>query len=123
MSTAMSIFNNSLSTIMGQRLQWLNKRGQIITSNIANAEIPSMARKELRSFKQIVKRQNQISHKNAVDYAPLTITSEDVFKTKSEISREVETLEMAHNNIEHDALINIVRNLHKMMRTIISRSQ
>jgi flagellar basal body rod protein FlgB len=119
----MSIFNNSLSTIMNQRLQWLNKRGQVITSNIANAEIPSMARKELRSFKQIVKRQNQLGNQKVIDYNPLQIGVDDVFKTKSEISREMETLEMTHNNIEHDALINIVRSLHKMMRTIVGRSQ
>ncbi len=123
MSTVMSLFNNGLSTIMLQRLQWLNKRGQVITGNIAHAEIPSMARKELRSFRHILKNQSHLNKTPSIDNSMLAFTPDDVLKTKSEISREVEMLELAHNNIEHDALINMVRNFHKMMRTIISRSQ
>ncbi|MDP2193665.1 MAG: hypothetical protein Q8K36_03995, partial [Alphaproteobacteria bacterium] len=44
-----------LTALIHQRLQYLNKRSEILTGNIARADIPGARRQDLRPFQTITK--------------------------------------------------------------------
>lgn len=94
-----------------------------MATNIANADIKGTARKEMRSFHQVLKRHGMIPNKNSPQGRILRIDSKDFFTTKTEISRELEMLEMARNSLEHDAILSTVKNFHQLLKTILSMSQ
>ncbi len=122
----MALLNNTLSILVNQRITWLNARGNVLVSNIANADNSSATRKELKSFKEVIAhspRRIKNSGYGVSEVRDVKITDDDVITTKSEIAREVEMLEMSNNSLEHDSLINIVRNFHKMMKSVLGKGQ
>lgn len=122
----MALLNNTLSILMNQRITWLNARGNVLVSNIANADNKAATRKELKPFKELVDhspRKIKNSGYGFSDVRDVKITDDDVVTTKTEIARETEMLEISHNSLEHDSLINIVRNFHKMMKSVLGKGQ
>ncbi|MCX7338800.1 MAG: hypothetical protein NTX76_05950 [Alphaproteobacteria bacterium] len=122
----MTLFNNTLSTLMNQRLTWLNAQSKVLTTNIANADNPSAKREELRSFLKILSKSPSVIKSNGISLTRVknfTIQDNDLIHTNKEIARELETLEMAKNNLEHETLINVVRQFHKMFKAAIGKSQ
>jgi len=94
-----------------------------MVTNIANADIKGTARKEIRPFHQVLKRHGMIPNKNTPDGQILRIDAKDFLTTKTEISRELEMLEMSRNSLEHDAILSTVKNFHQLLKTILSMSQ
>jgi flagellar basal body rod protein FlgB len=121
----MALLNNTLSVLLNQRITWLNARGNILVSNVANADTKSATRKELRLFKEIVEGPRKIKAASQCqsDMRWLKINNDDVITTNTEISREIEMLEVSNNALEHDSVINLVRNFHRMMRNILGKGQ
>ncbi len=122
----MALFNNTLSILMNQRITWLNARGNVLVNNIAHADDRAATRRELKSFKEVI-AQSPKKLKSAgnglSEVRVLKITEDDVIKTKTEIAREIEMLEMSNNSLEHDSLINIVRNFHRMLKSVLGKGQ
>lgn len=120
----MSLFNNALSQLMHHRVTWLNKRSEILTYNIAAADIPGTKRKEVRGFTDVLARKGILRPGGELKRTEiLHVDQEDILQTKAEVNREVEMLEMSHNTLEHDALLSIIRNFHRMLRVLSGKQQ
>lgn len=119
----MGLLDDKLSLLLNHRLTWLSARANIMAVNIAHADIKGTARKEIRPFHQVLKRHGAIPGKNGMHGGILKIGSNDTIVTKTEISRELEMLEMSRNALEHDAILSTVKNFHQLVRTILSMSQ
>ncbi len=119
----MSLFDDKLSVLLNHRLTWLSARSNLMVTNIAQAEIKGATRKEVRPFDQVLKRHGAIPNKNGTHTKILKIDTADTIVTKTEISRELEMLEMSRNALEHDAIISTVKNFHQLVKTILSMSQ
>lgn len=121
----MKILNSSLTSLIHQRLQYLNKRSEVLTGNIARADIPGAKRQEIRPFREITKQKTvKLSHQNPVNSEQYTLdlSAKDIKTEGSEIEREMEIMEMNHNTLNHQALLDIVSNFYKLYKYAISRS-
>lgn len=119
----MNLFNDKISLILNHRLTWLGARSNLMAENIALADVRGATRREMRSFKHVLKRHDALP---GMDHSPvklIKIDGKDTVKTKSEISREMETLEMSRTVLEHDALLSTFKNFHQLVKTILSMSQ
>lgn len=119
----MSLFDDKLSLLLNHRLTWLGARSNLMAENITHADTKGATRKEMRSFGQVLKRHGAIPIKNGPQVRVLRLGAADSMTTKTEISREMEMLEMSRNVLEHDAILSTVKNFHQLVKTILSMSQ
>ncbi len=119
----MSLFDDKLSLLLNHRLTWLSARSNLMAGNIAHADIKGTTRKEMRSFHEVLKRHGAIPNKTGTQVRTLRIGAKDATSTKTEISREMEMLEMSRNALEHDAILSTVKNFHQLVKTILNMSQ
>jgi flagellar basal body rod protein FlgB len=118
----MGIFDNSTYDLLNKKLSWLNKRTQVISSNIARSDIPKSKRYEITPFQTLMKKYQLSSRNVHADRSEDFISNRvDIFTTKEEIARDTESLELTKNTNEHEAVINILKSYHKMMRAILAR--
>lgn len=121
----MNILHTSLTSLIHQRLQYLNKRSEVLTGNIARADMPGAKRQEIRPFRDIAKQKTiNFSHQdseNSQQYT-LDLSAKDIKTEDKEIEREMEIMEMNHNTLNHQALLDIVSNFYKLYKYAISRS-
>jgi flagellar basal body rod protein FlgB len=94
-----------------------------MANNIANADIKGVKRKEIRPFHQVLKKHGMIHNENNIQGRILRIDTSDFLPAKTEISKEIEMLEMSRSSLEHDAILSTVKNFHQLLRTILSMSQ
>ena len=92
-------------------------------SRIIGYDIKGTTRKEMRPFGQVLKHHGAIPNKNGPQVRILRLGAADSMNTKTEISREMEMLEMSRNVLEHDAILSTVKNFHQLVKTILSMSQ
>lgn len=122
----MALFGAPLSTLMDQRLQWLSKRAELLSHNLASANLPRSVRKDLIDFKTIVKRhaaQNTHPKPGNMHIDPLVIKEEDVISKRADIATDLETLEMSTNAAEHEFMVSIMKKFHQLVRTASTRVQ
>ena len=119
----MSLFDDKLSLLLNHRLTWLSARSNLMAQNIAHSDIKGATRKEMRSFGQILKRHGAMPTKDGPTVRTIRLGADDSINTKTEISREMEMLEMSKNVLEHDAILSTVKNFHQLVKTILSMSQ
>lgn len=123
----MALFGNSLSALMDHRLQWLAKRTELITHNLASANLPKPVRMDLVDFRDLVKKRAQKENLSASNTTmhidPMIITERDVIKKPGEIASDLEMLEMNQNSLEHEFMINIIKKFHQLVRTASGRVQ
>lgn len=113
----MNFFNDKTSSMLNLRMHWLSSRANVLTNNIALSDTKGAVRHEITPFKEILKKQ-KLSRTDS-----LKISEKDIVKTKNEISKELEMLELSRNTLEHDAIINTIKNLHQLMKTVININQ
>ena len=120
----MAIFQTNLVTLMHQRLQYLSKRSQVLTENIAHADIPGALRHDLKPFRDLVQKRSLDASRNPVTSASLSLDfkQEDTKIHRQEIEKELEILEMNHNALNHQAVMDILSTLHKLYRTALARN-
>ena len=94
-----------------------------MVGNMAHADIKGTVRREMKPFKKVLERHHAMPNKDGTQVKMLKIDAKDIVKTKTEVSRESEALEMSHNALEHDAIINTVKNFHQLVKTILNMSQ
>jgi flagellar basal body rod protein FlgB len=119
----MNLFNDKISLILNHRLTWLGARSNLMAENIALADVKGATRREMPTFRQVLKRHGALPGATDKPVKLIKIDSKDTFKTKSEISREMETLEMSRTVLEHDALLSTLKNFHQLVKTILNMSQ
>lgn len=119
----MNLFNDKVSLILNHRLTWLGARSNLMAENIALADVKGATRKEMRPFHQVLKRHGALPKANKTPVKLISVDKGDTIKTKREISREMETLEMSRTVLEHDALLSTLKNFHQLVKTILSMSQ
>lgn len=111
----MSFMNERFTKSVQQRVNWLNARSQVLTSNISNADVRGTLRKEIKPFHEIVNKNH--------NHSDLKITTKDVITTKSEIAREIEILEFNRNFLEHESVINLLKNFHGLIKIVLNLNQ
>lgn len=107
------IFHNKLQFLLNNKLQWLTKRSEIISSNIANADIKNSKRKEIKPFRCFFGKQNR----SIISGPP----KEEIITTNEEIAREFEIIEMSNVTNEFDAIVSILKTYQKMVRVVIGK--
>ena len=120
----MALFQTSLVSLMHQRLQYLSKRSQVLTQNISQADIPGTMRRDLKPFRDLVRKKSLDTAKNNItsETLSLNIKDDDISTTKTEVEREMEVLELSHNSINHQALIDVLSTMHRLYRTAVARN-
>lgn len=120
----MALFQTSGVSLLHQRLQYLSKRTQILTENIARADIPGALRKDLKPFRELLRKKSLDTAKNPITSDPLNmeIKATDVKEYKKEIEREMEVLELNHNSLNHQSLIDILSTMHKLYKTAVAKA-
>lgn len=118
----MSLFSDKLSPMLNLRMHWLGSRANILTGNITVSDIKGLTRRELRPFHELMRRQ-QLLPNGKKDPGSLRIRHDDVIKTTTEISKELEMLELSRNTMEHDAIISTLKNFHQMVKIVINANQ
>lgn len=101
----MTLFHSQLTSLVYQNLQYLNKRTEVLTGNIARSDIPGEKRKELKPFREIIKNKGP--------------KASDVLSENRDIEREYEILELNHNTLNHQALIDMLSMVYKLYNTVI----
>lgn len=104
---------------MDQRLQWLSARTQVLTDNLARADMVNQKRCELKPFSKIVaERKTSLSGqgKPPRHIDELILKPDDVMLTSSGISREHEMIELSKNAAEHEAFIALMKKLHRLFQ-------
>lgn len=121
----MEISNTPLTALIHQRLKYLSKRSEILTGNIARADIPGAKRREIKAFRELATQQTLKFLNNDrlnEEQCTLDISQKDILTENREIEREMEIMEMNHNSLNHQALLDIVSNFYKLYKYAISRS-
>ncbi|HCU07100.1 MAG TPA: hypothetical protein DIC42_05955 [Holosporales bacterium] len=121
----MKISNTPLTALIHQRLKYLSKRSEILTGNIARADIPGAKRREIRPFRELATQQTmKFLNQDTLheEQCTLDISQKDIQTENREIEREMEIMEMNHNSLNHQALLDIVSNFYKLYKYAISRS-
>lgn len=122
----MALFGSPFSALMDQRLQWLAKRSELLSHNLASANLPHAVRKDLKDFQSVLKRhaaQNANPRPSGMHIDPLIIQESDIIEKPGEVSTDLETLEMSQNALEHEFMINIMKKFHQLVRTASARVQ
>jgi flagellar basal body rod protein FlgB len=120
----MTIFQTPLISLMHQRLQYLSKRSQILTENIARADIIGAKRKDIKPFEDLVNRkkiEKASSSSSKIGYN-LNIKNNDLITFNQEIERELEILDLSHNSLNHQAIIDVLGTMHRLYKTAIGRT-
>ncbi len=87
-------------------------RAKLMTENIASSDIYGAHRKEIRPFKDWIRR-NALHNEGEFSISP-----RDIQKTRLDIDQDMEMLELSRNMLEQDAMINIRKNIYKIIHSI-----
>lgn len=119
----MAIFQTSTVTLMHQRLSYLSKRSQVLTENIARSDIPGALRQEVKPFREILSKKSLDASRNPITSTKLTLSidNRDIQTQSTEIEREMEVMEMNHNVINHQSILDILSTMHKLYKSALSR--
>lgn len=101
-----------LMKLLTEKLKYLQASSFEMTRNIARADIAGMRRMELKPFAQTLKKTHQGMTSD--------LTNAQV-NTGEMISRETESLALGQITMEYQALINIYRRYHDMVRLVIGK--
>lgn len=118
----MALLHTSTVALMHNRLAYLSKRSQVLTENIARSDIPGELRKELKPFRELIKAKNLDSATNGITSPKITLQIEnnDVITQRAEIERELEVLEMNHNVLNHQSILDLLTNMQKVYEAAIN---
>lgn len=121
----MALFQTSLVTLMHQRIEYLSKRSQVLTENISRSSIPGALRNEIKPFKELIKKKSLSESQNSVTSSNLrlNIDPRDIKVTKAEIESELEIMEMNHNIINHQSVLDILSTMHKLYKIALARHE
>ena len=102
---------NTLDSLVG-KMTWNIARGQRISSNIANYDVPGYQRLDVKSFAQSIRT------------AP--VTNESTLNVQStrhgiEISREEEMLKLSENTSNYQANLNVFKKYLSLLKTVIGK--
>jgi flagellar basal body rod protein FlgB len=118
----MSLFSDKLSPMLNFRMHWLSARTNILTGNITMSDVKGLTRREMLPFHELLRRQ-QLSSNGKHNPDTLKIRSDDFIKTNTEISKELEILELSRNTMEHDAIVTTLKNFHQIVKMVINSNQ
>ncbi|MHA1558477.1 MAG: hypothetical protein ACTSXG_01525 [Alphaproteobacteria bacterium] len=105
----MFLFKNTTSFVMNQKIKWLNLRSYILSDNVAKANIPGFSLREIKPFDDFLKSKNYSGDSHIV-------------KVNDEIVVDTEVLEMTQNTLEHESLLNIIHQFHRMIKTVLGKT-
>lgn len=107
---------------MHQRLQYLNKRSQVLAENISHADIPGFLRKDLEPFKNLISKKSLNAAKYPITSKNLSlkIEEEDIKTQHTEVEKELEIMEMSHNGLHQQAILGMLDVMHKLYKSAIS---
>ncbi|CAO5678337.1 MAG: hypothetical protein NEHIOOID_00901 [Holosporales bacterium] len=118
----MALFHTSTVALMHKRLTYLSKRSQVLTENIARSDIPGELRKELKPFRDLIKGNKLDSARNSITSPSLSLSikNSDIVTQHTEIERELEVLEMNHNVLNHQSILDILTSMQKVYENAIN---
>ena len=107
----MQLPNNTLNSLVG-KMTWNIARGQRISSNIANYDVPNYQRLDIKPFKQ------------SIITSPLhneTLLSVQSTRHGHEMSREEEMLKLSENTSNYQANLNLLKKYFGLLKTVIGQ--
>ncbi|CAO5680527.1 MAG: hypothetical protein HEEMFOPI_00518 [Holosporales bacterium] len=115
----MPLFETPLISLMNQRLEYLSKRSQLLTENIGLSDVKGAKRKDIKPFDELIKRKN-ISPTTR-NNKHLKINSQDIITFNQGIEKEMEILDLNHNTLNHQALVDVLGTLHRLYKVAIGK--
>lgn len=110
----MSILSNPLSNLLMSRTKWLSARAGVLADNVSRADMTQAFRRDIKPFRRIMSEQS----KSPYTHGSFRIRDDDVVKTKQEINREMEMLEVTNNATEYDAMLALMKRLTRMVQIV-----
>ncbi len=106
---------SKLLSLLDARRQWLDTKSTVHAKNISRSDIKGSFRDEVSPFKSYLTHYNKgASHTD--------LQQRNVRTTKQFAKRDEEMLHMHRTGLEHEAVITMINNFHKMMRSAINNS-
>ena len=135
----MNVGDIPLLGMLRERMSWLNARQDVLSQNVANADSPGYAAKDLKkeNFDDILKRMNGGSDTTALlttdphhiplsqgvnsDYAGVDAPDTESGPDGNTVSLEAEMMKVADTQAQYQAATNIYAKAMSMMRTAIGQ--
>ena len=112
-----------LLTLMTNKMAWQNAKTHVHSHNIANSETPGFKKQQLKKFNEVLKTNISQLKKNDSLLAPvMTINDHNQIQTDEEVKRDVESMELAENTLNHQANIQLLKKYHGLMKTVIGKT-
>jgi flagellar basal body rod protein FlgB len=103
--------NNTLNSLVG-KMTWNIARGQRISSNIANYDVPGYQKLDVKPFAQSIRTISQTDD---------TLLSVQSTRHGIEMSREEEMLKLSENTSNYQANLNIFKKYLGLLKTVIGK--
>jgi flagellar basal-body rod protein FlgB len=112
-----------LLTLMANKLEWHKEMTHRIGHNIANSETPGFKRVDLKSFNDILKSNASLFKKNQSSLTPIMpINNRHQIQTRDEVKRDVESMIMAENSVNHQANLQLYKKYLGLMKTVVAKT-
>ncbi|WP_032112470.1 flagellar basal body rod protein FlgB [Candidatus Paracaedibacter symbiosus] len=93
-----------LLTLIANKMVWQNAKTHLHSHNIAHSETPGFKRVDLKKFDAVLKTNISTMKKRESLLSPtMTIDSSHQVQTGDEVKRDVESMELAENAVNHQA--------------------
>ena len=111
----MRLDNIPLFDAIRGRLGWLEERQRVIAQNVANADTPGFAARDLRAPDDFAHAM-MIQPQRAVNYASMTSPDSETTLDGNSVVVEEQMLRMAESRMAHDAAIGFYQKSLNMLR-------
>jgi flagellar basal-body rod protein FlgB len=127
--------NNSLLNILGDRMNWLNERQQVLSQNVANADTPGYKPRDLKEF-SFEKELNRFSavtpaqtnshhlqaHASSASDGTVKMKSYETKPTGNSVVLEQQMVDIAQTSVDAQTASSLYRKFAGMMRTAMGRA-
>jgi flagellar basal body rod protein FlgB len=117
----MPLFETPLLSLITKRLQYLDKRAEIITNNISRADVMGAKHRDLKPFEEILNKNKSIKSSSALSSLNLSINKNDVLTHSQNIEKDIEGLELNHITMHQQSIIEVLNTIRKLLKTATSK--
>ncbi|HVZ27147.1 MAG TPA: flagellar basal body rod protein FlgB [Rhizomicrobium sp.] len=133
----MDITSVPLMTMLREKMSWLNRRQDILTENVANADTPAFTARDLKpiDFAQELRNESQPSHnarqlsvtdprhislsKNSTQFEDYEVHDAEANPNGNSVSLEQEMIKVSDTQAQFQAATNLYAKTITMMKTAI----
>lgn len=112
-----------LLTLLVNKMAWQNALTHTHSHNIAHSETPGFKKHQLKKFNEVLKSNISQLKKSESFLTPImTINDTHQIQTNEEVKRDVESMELAENTLNHQANVQLYKKYLGLMKAVIGKT-